>query len=86
MYATGVFKGGRPDVSNTAVAYTGNGDLVVTSVDGFGYVPYTSTRITGIPSRLLGISYSSLEDLCGGDEPFDLDSAADEKRGRRRWR
>lgn len=78
MYVAGVFKGGCSDGTNTAVAYTKSGDLVVTCVNGFGPGPYTSTRITNIRSRLLGVSYSSINDFCDGKEPFDLSEDDDE--------
>lgn len=74
IYVAGVFKGGCSDGTNTAVTYTSSGDLIITCVNNFGSGPYTSTRITNIKSRLLGISYSSIEDFCEGDEPFDTDS------------
>jgi sugar lactone lactonase YvrE len=74
----GVFKGGCPDGSNTAVEYLPNGDLVIACADDFGPGPYPSTRITGIRSRLLGVSYSSIEDFCEGDDLFDLDDEDDE--------
>ena len=73
MYLAGVFQGGCSDGTNTAVTYTSAGDLVITCVNGFGPGPYPSTRITNIRSRLLGISYSSVDDFCDGEEPFDLD-------------
>lgn len=77
MYLAGVFQGGCSDGTNTAVTYTSSGDLVITCVDGFGAGPYPSTRITNIRSRLLGISYSSVDDFCDGEEPFDLDGDKD---------
>jgi len=77
IYVGGVFSGGCSDGTNTAITYTTSGDLIITCVNNFGPGPYTSTRITNIRSRLLGVSYSSIEDYCEGEEPFQVDSTSD---------